>query len=161
MGYEFKRHVAIDLRQYDFNIFLFCTSNLSLDSPRDTEGLGCCTLCYVAEAQMTHARFIGSSNGCYVLFIFCCRRRRLKAQECSAPYCDACLSEDAVIWRNMACVTRLKDDTRFLECTFPRSHKLFQILSASVDEVVCRFIAAEQDTRPVQSVVLTANFGVC
>jgi len=59
----------------------------------------------------------------------------------------------------MACVTRLKDDTRFLECTFPRSHKLFQILSASVDEVVCRFVVAgEHDTT---NVVLTANFGVC
>jgi len=66
-----------------------------------------------------------------------------------------------VIWRSMACMTRLKDDTRFLECTFPRSHKLFQILSASVDEVVCKFVvAAEQGTRPGQTIVLTANFGV-
>jgi len=62
----------------------------------------------------------------------------------------------------MACATRLKDDTRFLECTFPRTHTLFQILSASVDEVVCRFIVAEQqETRPGQAIVLTANFGVC
>ena len=61
----------------------------------------------------------------------------------------------------MACVTRLKDDTRFLECTFPRTHKLFQISSASVDEVVCRFVVTlEQDTRPGQAIVLTANFGV-
>ena len=61
----------------------------------------------------------------------------------------------------MACVTRLKDDTRFLECTFPRTHKLFQISSASVDEVVCRFaVAGDQDTRPAQTIVLTANFGV-
>ena len=61
----------------------------------------------------------------------------------------------------MACVTRLKDDTRFLECTFPRTHKLFQISSATVDEVVCRFVlTGEQDTRPGQAIVLTANFGV-
>jgi len=61
----------------------------------------------------------------------------------------------------MACVTRLKDDTRFLECTFPRTHKLFQISSATVDEVVCRFVVTgEQDTRPGQAIVLTANFGV-
>ena len=82
--------------------------------------------------------------------------------KCTASNCDAYLSDDAVIWRSMACMTRLKDDTRFLEYTFPRSHKLFQILSASVDEVVCRFVVAgDQDTMPEQSVVLTANFLVC
>lgn len=60
----------------------------------------------------------------------------------------------------MACLARLKDDTRFLETTFPRTHDRFQIISASVDEVSCRFIAGgENDRRPRQLIVMTANFG--
>ncbi|KAK2146113.1 hypothetical protein LSH36_631g01040 [Paralvinella palmiformis] len=40
----------------------------------------------------------------------------------------------------MACLARLKEDTKFLEATFPKKHERFQIISASVDEVCCRFI---------------------
>lgn len=39
----------------------------------------------------------------------------------------------------MACLARLKEDIKFLEKTFPRTHERFQIVSASVDEVVCHF----------------------
>lgn len=60
-------------------------------------------------------------------------------------------------------MARLKDDTRFLEATFPRTHERFQILSASVDEVSCKFMVSRDEgnggCRPVQSVVITANFG--
>ena len=110
---------------------------------------------------MTHARVIASSKGLLLFIFFCCRLRWFVVWKRSPFNCNAYWSEDALIRRSMACVTRLKDDTRFLECTFPRTHGLFQILSASVDEVVCRFIfAGEQATRPGQSIVLTANFGV-
>ena len=40
----------------------------------------------------------------------------------------------------MACLTRLKEDIKFLEGTFSKKHERFQIISASVDEVACRFI---------------------
>lgn len=67
----------------------------------------------------------------------------------------------------MACLARLRDDTKFLETTFPRSHRRFQILSATVDEVSCRFIiggAGGSDRAGcepgVEAVVFTANFSV-
>jgi ubiquitin-conjugating enzyme E2 Q len=63
----------------------------------------------------------------------------------------------------MACLARLRDDTKFLEKTFPRSHYRFQIISASVDEISCRFLAptlsvgsGEGETN---GIVFTANFG--
>ncbi len=40
----------------------------------------------------------------------------------------------------MACFTRLKEDIKFLETTFTRKNERFQVLSASVDEIACRFI---------------------
>ena len=40
----------------------------------------------------------------------------------------------------MACLARLKEDIKFLEGTFPKSHERFHIVSASVDEINCRFI---------------------
>lgn len=65
----------------------------------------------------------------------------------------------------MACLARLRDDTKFLETTFPRSHRRFQILSATVDEVSCRFIIGgtggsdRAGSEPaVEAVVFTANF---
>src|ERR1700733_8997304 len=68
----------------------------------------------------------------------------------------------------MACLARLRDDTKFLETTFPRSHRRFQILSATVDEVSFRFIigggAGGSDragSEPaIETVVFTANFSV-
>lgn len=40
----------------------------------------------------------------------------------------------------MACLARLKEDIKFLETVFPKRHERLQIISASVDEVACRFI---------------------
>ncbi|KAK4883126.1 hypothetical protein RN001_006445 [Aquatica leii] len=41
----------------------------------------------------------------------------------------------------MACLNTLKQEIRTLESIFPKNHERFQILSASVDELSCRFIA--------------------
>jgi hypothetical protein len=40
----------------------------------------------------------------------------------------------------MACLTVLKQEIRALEQAFPRTHSCVQILSASVDELTCRFV---------------------
>lgn len=43
----------------------------------------------------------------------------------------------------MACLANLKQDIKFLESVFPKDHKVFQILSASVDELTCRFVSRD------------------
>lgn len=48
----------------------------------------------------------------------------------------------------MACLARHKEDTKFLENLFSHKNERFQIISASVDEVSCRFIGKSVD-RPV------------
>lgn len=40
----------------------------------------------------------------------------------------------------MACLNTLKSEIRTLESIFPKNHERFQIMSASVDELSCRFI---------------------
>lgn len=40
----------------------------------------------------------------------------------------------------MACLNTLKSEIRTLESIFPKHHERFQIMSASVDELSCRFI---------------------
>ena len=40
----------------------------------------------------------------------------------------------------MACLKVLKEEIKTLEATFPRTHLRLQIISASVDELTCRFI---------------------
>ncbi|XP_065576881.1 ubiquitin-conjugating enzyme E2 Q2-like [Artemia franciscana] len=40
----------------------------------------------------------------------------------------------------MACLNILKQEIRAIESTFPRQHERFQVLSATVDELTCRFI---------------------
>ena len=40
----------------------------------------------------------------------------------------------------MACLKVLKEEIRSLEATFPRTHPRLQIISASVDELTCRFV---------------------
>ena len=40
----------------------------------------------------------------------------------------------------MSCISRLKEDIRFLEFTFSKRHPVFQLISASVDEISCRFV---------------------
>ncbi|KAK2177557.1 hypothetical protein NP493_593g01022 [Ridgeia piscesae] len=52
----------------------------------------------------------------------------------------------------MACLLRLKEDIKFLENTFSKKAGHFQIVSASVDEVACRFIGKNGE-----SVIINAN----
>jgi len=40
----------------------------------------------------------------------------------------------------MACLQTLKTELRTLEATFPRTHERLQIVSASVDELTCKFV---------------------
>lgn len=40
----------------------------------------------------------------------------------------------------MACLNTLKQEIRTLESIFSKNHERFQIVSASVDEISCRFI---------------------
>ena len=40
----------------------------------------------------------------------------------------------------MACLKVLKEEIRSLEAIFPKNHSRLQIISASVDELTCRFI---------------------
>ena len=55
----------------------------------------------------------------------------------------------------MACFAKLKEDLKFLEGLFSQQHKLFQINSATVDDLTCTFISSK-DTR----VVIHANITV-
>ncbi|CAG2109735.1 unnamed protein product [Medioppia subpectinata] len=41
----------------------------------------------------------------------------------------------------MACLNSLKADIKRLEKTFPKTHDRFQVMSATVDEISCRFIS--------------------
>ena len=45
----------------------------------------------------------------------------------------------------MACLRGLKSDINFLESTFPKEHSRFQIVSASLDELACRFVDKKGD----------------
>ncbi|ESO87499.1 hypothetical protein LOTGIDRAFT_235001 [Lottia gigantea] len=45
----------------------------------------------------------------------------------------------------MACLAKLKQDIKYLESAFPKDHERFQIQSASVDELSCRFIGRNNE----------------
>ncbi|BFY98685.1 hypothetical protein BsWGS_01725 [Bradybaena similaris] len=51
----------------------------------------------------------------------------------------------------MACLARLKEDIRVLETAFPRLHNRFQVLTATVDELTCRFIGKKGEKYDVQA----------
>ena len=55
----------------------------------------------------------------------------------------------------MACLARLREDTKFIETIFPRKHERFQIISASVDEVSCRFVGKNGER-----IIINANITV-
>ena len=57
----------------------------------------------------------------------------------------------------MACLARLKEDSRFLESLFPQEHGIFQIVSASLDEFTCRFVGRNGE----KTTVFHANVTVC
>ena len=51
----------------------------------------------------------------------------------------------------MACLRNLKEDINLLESTFPRDHVRFQICSASLDELTCRFIGRNGEQYDIQA----------
>ncbi len=59
----------------------------------------------------------------------------------------------------MACFTRLKEDIKFLETTFTRKNERFQVLSASVDEIACRFIGKNGERYVIHAnITVSAKF---
>jgi len=54
----------------------------------------------------------------------------------------------------MACLQTLKQDIRLLEGMFPRSHSRFQIVSATVDELTCRFIGPRGERSEIHANIL-------
>uniref|UniRef100_A0A0B6ZLZ8 UBC core domain-containing protein n=1 Tax=Arion vulgaris TaxID=1028688 RepID=A0A0B6ZLZ8_9EUPU len=51
----------------------------------------------------------------------------------------------------MACLARLKEDIRILETTFTTTHSRFQILTATVDELTCRFVGKDGETYDIHA----------
>lgn len=56
----------------------------------------------------------------------------------------------------MACFAKLREDLKHLEEVFTQQHELFQINSATVDDLTCTFIPSK-DNR----VVIHASINVC
>lgn len=57
----------------------------------------------------------------------------------------------------MACLANLKQDIKFLESVFQKDHKVFQILSASVDELTCRFISRDGRKYDVHANIMVSS----
>lgn len=55
----------------------------------------------------------------------------------------------------MACFTKLKEDLKLLEEILTPDHELFQINSATVDDLTCTFMPSKDD-----KVVIHANINV-
>lgn len=51
----------------------------------------------------------------------------------------------------MACLANLKQDIKVLESTFPKNHDRFQICSASLDELTCRFVGKNGELYDIQA----------
>lgn len=60
----------------------------------------------------------------------------------------------------MACLLKLKADIKRLEKTFPKSHDRFQVISATVDEISCRFIASNGKKFEIHANI-TVSVGPC
>lgn len=58
----------------------------------------------------------------------------------------------------MACLANLKQDIKFLESVFPKDHKVFQILSASVDELTCRFVSRDGRKYDVHANIMVSGW---
>ncbi|KAI2808129.1 ubiquitin-conjugating enzyme [Blomia tropicalis] len=52
----------------------------------------------------------------------------------------------------MACLNRLKTDIRCLLDTFPKTHPLFRVTSATVDEISCTFVVNDQNKEKKYSI---------
>ena len=57
----------------------------------------------------------------------------------------------------MACLASLKQDIKVLEAAFPKSHKRFQILSATVDELTCRFVGRNEEKYEIQANITVSS----
>ena len=58
----------------------------------------------------------------------------------------------------MACLKVLKEEIRNLEATFPRTHPMLQIISASVDELTCRFIDPSNRKHTIHANITVIQF---
>lgn len=60
----------------------------------------------------------------------------------------------------MACLNVLKQEIKTLEAVFPKTHERFQIVSASVDELNCRFIGRNGKRYEIHANITVSFFSV-
>ena len=58
----------------------------------------------------------------------------------------------------MACFQTLKQDIKLLEGLFPRSHSRFQIVSATVDELTCRFVGPRGEKSEIHANIVVSKY---
>lgn len=58
----------------------------------------------------------------------------------------------------MACLNTLKLEIKTLESIFPKNHERFQIMSASVDELSCRFIGKNGKKYEIHANITVSTF---
>lgn len=61
----------------------------------------------------------------------------------------------------MACLNTLKQEIRTLESIFPKNHERFQIVSASVDELSCRFIGKNGKRYEIHANITVSTISFC
>ena len=59
---------------------------------------------------------------------------------------------------SMACLANLKRDIKLLESTFTKDHDRFQICSASLDELTCRFVGRNGEQYDIQANITVHPF---
>ena len=59
----------------------------------------------------------------------------------------------------MACLAVLKSEIKELERTFPASHERLQIVSASVDELTCRFVDHQGKKHVIHANITVSDHG--
>lgn len=60
----------------------------------------------------------------------------------------------------MACLNTLKHEIRTLESIFPRTHDRFPIVSASVDELNCRFVGKNGKKYEIHANITVSTYTV-
>lgn len=61
----------------------------------------------------------------------------------------------------MACLNTLKQEIKTLESVFPKSHERFQIVSASVDELNCRFVGKNGKNYEIHANITVSKIAAC
>lgn len=61
----------------------------------------------------------------------------------------------------MACLNTLKQEIKTLESVFPKNHERFQIVSASVDELNCRFIGKNGKKYEIHANITVSVYPIC